>query len=524
MKQKAYKTSSFGFSNFDLLVSTMTIILICLGGEGAKGDDLQVPGLAIARYALPSIEADVQPVNPTGTSVGAKVAELKKALQGVEIKSASLTQSTRELYEKAIAEINKYYTATGEIEAKLQPGTTPANPKLVELRNRALQQLDQIARTIGTMSGLIGGFSEASQQVKALNSNIQTTLQLPGAVDEDHANLLLMSGVLKQLEGVITQILSIINTNTQRQNEWLTAERVRFATLSSAIDKGHLTLPSQGLVIESVFPKPESLPVFPPHEDGHPHHHKHSQKHPSRSLKSTHGAPQPKNILHSEKSALNSEPLSPPTQSSEKAVAQPFEKKELESKPEPLPPLPQPLPPSQAQPQPKPQAQSQSQSQPTPLLEPSSKKASSPPVAPSTHVDQPLPKVTVPTRPKIHPLPEEGTPPLGEEEKTPLLSQDQEKNGAMSSSDAAVIDNRSPLGVLEPNQNARSHKWTLFSSAKRGLRKPTDVIEIISVGDAEKGREVKNLLVEMGINPEQIKVLSTKAEEGQIGKVFIFGK
>ncbi|MBL8675868.1 MAG: hypothetical protein JNJ47_00325, partial [Alphaproteobacteria bacterium] len=301
--------------------------------------------------------------------------------------------------------INRYYTATGEIEAKLQPGTTPANPKLVEIRNRALQQLDQIAHTIGTMNGLIVGFSEASQQVKALSSNIQTTLQLPGAVDEDHANLLLMSGVLKQLEGVITQILSIINTNTQRQNEWLTAERVRFATLSSAIDKGRLTLLSQGLVIESVFPKPESLPVFPPRDEGHPHHHKHSQKHSSHSLKSLHGASQPKNILHSEKPGLNSESLQSSVQPSEKGVAQPLEKKELESETDSLPPLPKSAP--QSQPQPKPQPQ------PTLLLEPSSKKPPSTPVAPNTHENKPLPKVTVPSRPKVQSLPEEGTPPHG---------------------------------------------------------------------------------------------------------------
>lgn len=502
MKQKAYKISFFAFPNFAILSSTMTVALMYLGGESAKGDDLQVPGLAIARYALPSIEADVQPVNPTGTSVGAKVAELKKALQGVEIKSGSLTQSTRELYEKAIAEINKYYTATGEIEAKLQPGTTPANPKLVELRNRALQQLDQIAHTIGTMNSLIVGFSDASQQAKTLSSNIQATLQIPGAVDEDHANLLLMSGELKQLEGVVSQILSIINTNTQRQNEWLTAERVRFATLSSAIDKGRLILPSQGLAIESVFPKPEPLPLFHPHE-GHPHH-KHSQKHSSRSLKSVHGTSQPKNILHSEKSELNAEPLQPSVQPSEKATAQPPEKKESESKADSLLPLPQ--------------------SQPTLLPESSSREAPLPSVAPSAHEDKPLPKVTVPSRPKVQPLPEEGTSSLEEEKKTPPPSQDQERNGAMSSDDAAVINNRSPLGILEPNQNARSQKWTLFSAAKRGLKNPTNIIEIISVGDAERGQDVKNLLVEMGINSEQIKVLSTKGEEGQTGKVFIFGK
>ncbi len=95
--------------------------------------------------------------------------------------------------------------------------------------------------------------------------------------------------------------------------------------------------------------------------------------------------------------------------------------------------------------------------------------------------------------------------------------------------DYATIQNgRSPLGILESNRDLPTQKWYLFSSAKRGAKTPTDVVEIVSVvseaNPAHRGEEVKALLIEMGIKPENIKVVAAKGEEGQIGKIYIFKK
>ncbi|MBY0502090.1 MAG: hypothetical protein K2P93_08855 [Alphaproteobacteria bacterium] len=510
MKQKNYKLTTLSFANNLFFSSTVALALVCFERHEAQGNNAPVPGLAIARYALPTISTHTDPVNPTGTPVGAKVVELKKILQTSEAGSATLTQSTRDLYEKAITEVNQYYLATGEIEAKLQLGSTPANPKLIELRNQALQQLDQIANTIGQMNGLISGFSNTSQQVKVLISQTQATLQVPGAVDEDHAHLLLISSELKQLDGAIAQILNILTTNTQRQSEWLNEERIRFANLSSAIDRGQFKVPAQGLAINTVFPSPELLPDLKSHKKIHNAH-----KHPH-----THSAHESSNLIKAE---LEKEP------SSKKPI----------SKTSPVPLTPAPLASYKMEPQSIEKGKVQPKTNPPSLsstvhdgetspkdkaTKQLSKDSSSPlSLTPRTPDKAPLPKVTLEAHPKIQALPEKANASSEvKEEKQPVLSQKQQDLGATDVSYATAVNNRSPLGLLEPNQDVRSQKWTLFSSAKRGLKRPTDSIDIVSVGDGKKGQDVKNVLIEMGLKPDQIKVISAKAEEGQSGKIFLF--
>jgi hypothetical protein len=86
---------------------------------------------------------------------------------------------------------------------------------------------------------------------------------------------------------------------------------------------------------------------------------------------------------------------------------------------------------------------------------------------------------------------------------------------------------RSPLGIIESNRDLNTQKWYLFSSAKRGIKNQADHVEIISiVGEdgAHRGEDVKNLLISMGIKPENIKVATAKGDESQVGKIYIFGK
>jgi len=87
---------------------------------------------------------------------------------------------------------------------------------------------------------------------------------------------------------------------------------------------------------------------------------------------------------------------------------------------------------------------------------------------------------------------------------------------------------RSPLGIVESNRDLGTQKWYLFSSARRGIKSPNDTVEIVSIINDHKpsnrGEEVKALLIEMGIKPENIKLVVAKGEENQVGKIYIFGK
>jgi hypothetical protein len=480
MKQKKDKLPSKLFLDKAFSWSSLIILsLFCMESEKAYGDTAQVPGLAIARFALPSISANAENINPTGTPVGLKVATLKKNLQTVESTSASLIQSTRELYETVITEVNQYYSAIGEIEAKLQLGTTPANPKLVELRNQALQQLEKLAKIIGMMNSFSTNFTSMSQQVKALLSHTQTAFRLPGAVDEDHAHLLSISGELEQLDRVIGQMSIIITTNTQRQNEWLNVERIRFANLEKSIERGQLEPSPQGLSLKPTFPKPEVLPKQEASKKQHPTH-KHSA--PMKLIDTAQ--------KNEKKAAAKPLPLTP--------SPQPLEKKEKEAKENSTLPLPS-TPVAQAPKSLTPEVQLEEHTEAT--------------------VEKTLPKVNVVPHPQIQ-LTEEKKSVLEESQSSP--SQEKQKMREKTIQYSAAVKGRTPLAVLETSQDAKSQKWYLYSSAKRGIKTPNDVVEIISIGDNGKGEEVKNLLIEMGIKSEQLNLIKTQGEDDHAGKVYIY--
>lgn len=508
MWQKSFNFSSNVFLNKAFFsISAITLLLISLEGNHARGNHKEIPGVSIARFALPSIPANTDVINPTGTPVGAKADEIKKILFDLENSSASMIQSTRDLYEKTIAEVNQYYLVAGEIEARLQLGTTPANPHLIELRNKALQQLDQIAGTIAMMNGLTAEFSRDEQQIKALPSHIDAALRMPGAVDEDHAHLILMSDELARVDAAIARIISIINANTQRQNEWLSTERVRFANLSSAIDRGHHLPLSQSSAPKLSYPKPV-LPEVDSSPKKAPHAHLHKkdvEKQLEKKISSLRSSSKPLSLAPTTVTPQNatkklSPPLKSPTPTTPTITPQDPTKK-----------LPQPLKsPTPTTPTVTPQDPTKKQPQPL--------KATS--ALPDTQAPEKLsPTVAVTPHPKVHPV--------SEEENTPKSPQRRAEPVETISYSSAAKD-RTPLALLEPTQNPKSHKWYLLSSVKRGLKEPSSVVDIITTGGEKKsiqaGEEVKSLLIEMGVRPEQIRLIHTKGNEVQAGQIYIFGR
>ncbi len=573
------------------LASAIGLMLICLEYNQAWADNRDVPGLPIARLALPLISSPTEIGPSTGTAVGEKVVELKNMMQNAGRRASSSIQSIRNQYEKAIIEVNQYHCIVGEIEAKLQLGTTPSNPQLIELRNRALQQLDEISGTISTMDSLASEFSKNSEQVQVLASHVESSLRMPGAVDEDHAHLILMSDELSTMNAAISQSLDILNANTQRQSEWLTLERIHLANLSSAIDRGKIFISPQEEA--SKYPIPLALPEISLSPQKETHSHPSPKRHTQSPLQSkdfpkelsSEFRPQtPIPQIHQEvlqEIAQSSEekttplPLLPISETHQDDMAITYEM----ASPEPLTPIPTPPKmqivneeidqPLQEEAMPSepgailPQIASEEIDQPLqeeampsepeailpqiaseevaqPLQEeamPSEPEAILPQIvneevdqysqepeaivqAPILPQEQPLPLVAVAPHPKVQPLPEEKTTP-------PLHAGSDPSAQPISYSTAAK--GRSHLVLLDPDQEIRNQKWVLISSARRGLRSPSDILEIVNImgenGPSSRGEEVKNLLMEEGhIKDEQLRVINVQGEENQKGQLYIFSE
>ena len=537
------------------LASATGLTLICLGSEQAWGETREAPGLPIARLALPAILSNKNVVSPTGTLVGEKVIELKMMMQDTEGRANSIIESIRDGYENAIIEVNQYHLIVSEIEAKLQLGTTPSNPGLVEMRNHAFQQLDEISDTINMLDSLSAGFSKSSEHVRLLSSQIEDALHMPGAVDEDHANLILMSDELSSVNEVISQSLEILNANTKRQSQWLNAERDHLANISAAIDKGKLNVASQGSVPQ--YPLPVVLPELPPFHTDHPKKKRDISQLKSKKLqdKLTSEAP-PFAPIHQEvlaeiaQSSTKNE-IAPPVSEPQEDIHQEI----LHEPPAPVSYTPtheevtqEVIHETPASVSYRPVPQTHEEVTREVIHEaPSVAPVPAMPVAQNTHVQhkevsqisnvelppspQPsigeaLPLVSVTPHPQVQPLPEEAIA-YSEEETTPQASQKQNKASETLISLSTAAKERPPLVYLEPNQQVWSQKWVLVSSAKRGLKSSPNGLEIVNVvgekGPSNRGEEVKSLLVKMGFMPGQLRVINAKGEENQAGQVYIFG-
>ncbi|MBY0292894.1 MAG: hypothetical protein K2W92_06380 [Alphaproteobacteria bacterium] len=483
-----------------LLLLVMALMIIFLKGTRAVGESKDIPGLPIARLSLPAISASTYVVKPTGTQVGEKATEYQKMIQDIGDQSNTIIRSTRNLYEQAITTVNTYHLIVSKIEAKLQLGTTPSNPQLVALEDKALQRLDQIEGMIAHMDELAIGFFADSQQVETLSFQIEDALHLPGAVDEDHAHLFVMSEELKKVSLAITQVRTILIANATRQKEWLSSERIRFATLSSSISKGK----NQILCLEkaSVYPIPtipsdvRSQAKMPPsfsHSPAQRIHNTQLQK--DEYLKTQF---QESNSLY--RQAKNSQEQSSYTsiESGDERLETQLQESNLLDIPdeEPLELI---------------------SSEPLSLVPPLSQEAKEEnhPVLAESSPPPPLPQIAIPSPPPVQPL--------SEEEPLEEIPQIQTKNSEQLPSYASIENGRFPLAVLEPNQDLRNHKWYIFSSAKRGLKGPQSIVEIVSLDTApQRGEEIKSLLIEMGISPTQIRVINTESPENKTGQVHIF--
>ncbi|RED45042.1 hypothetical protein [Aestuariispira insulae] len=201
----------------------------------------------------PVAETEVQPVatNPvpqartlpdenTGTFVGNKVSnmdgDLAKLQQGVNAIGSRVEQIQRE----AQVGSDQYHSLLGLITARLQRGTTPGNPILVDQWNQAQVQLEQVAETIPRMTKLSNEAAEQAAFGQYLLSAVQATYGLSGAVDADHERLQSLEDRVHQELVQVDRLMTDLSQDINRQNVYVNNERQNMTTLSLAIKNGEL--------------------------------------------------------------------------------------------------------------------------------------------------------------------------------------------------------------------------------------------------------------------------------------------
>ena len=130
--------------------------------------DFQAPGVTDGR--------------DTGTFVGQKVVELRNELKRLQSDVSKNNSELQTVRAKTVADSQRYHQAIASITSRLQVGTTPGNPILVQQFNQALTQLDQIGDDISRMNVVTTQVTADSTLANFLSENTRASLRLSGAV------------------------------------------------------------------------------------------------------------------------------------------------------------------------------------------------------------------------------------------------------------------------------------------------------------------------------------------------------
>jgi hypothetical protein len=189
----------------------------------------------------------IAPGASTGTSVNQTIAGIRASLQEVESRLMGAAQQFGSLRSSSAQQLSAYYQAQAQISAHLQIGTTRGNPELVSQWNAAQAALDQLTANINGLNTLSSQINGEASRTRGLVSQIQSTFDVPGAVDEDHRQLTVLEDEGNQTVVVLDRLGRDVSTDLRRQTASLNNERTRLAQLQGAIKNGDLYASGSGV-------------------------------------------------------------------------------------------------------------------------------------------------------------------------------------------------------------------------------------------------------------------------------------
>jgi hypothetical protein len=180
------------------------------------------------------------PGSPTGTFVGAKVAQLRQDLANLQNAISGHNAGLQQVRNITVQHSQGYHGVVAAINARLQVGTTPGNPVLVQQWNEAQAQLDRLNGDVANMHSLANKTAADSAMVAYLLETTRAAYGLSGAVDEDHRQLAILEDEVNRTVVLIDRLLNELSEDVRRQTEYVARERANLTALSLSIKNGEL--------------------------------------------------------------------------------------------------------------------------------------------------------------------------------------------------------------------------------------------------------------------------------------------
>ena len=176
----------------------------------------------------------------TGTAVGKKAEALREELRQLQASVAQHNAQLQQLRAKMVQDSQGYHGTVAAINARLQVGTTPGNPILVQQLNSARSEIDRLGTDIGEINRLGTMVSEDSTKSGFMSESARAAFRLSGAVDEDHRQLAILEDEINRTVVLIDRLLKEVAEDVRRQTNYVATERSNLNLLSTGVVSGEI--------------------------------------------------------------------------------------------------------------------------------------------------------------------------------------------------------------------------------------------------------------------------------------------
>ncbi len=194
------------------------------------------PSLGTTNFVPPR----VTPGQPTGTFVGQKVVQIRTELSRLQSGVLRQNSNLQNVRSQTIRNSQSYHGTIAAINSRLQVGTTPGNPTLINQWNAAQALLASIDNDVAQLNSLANDVAGVSTLSAYLLETTRAAYGLTGAVDEDHRQLAILEDEVNRTVVLIDRLLNELSEDIGRQTNYLGNERANLTTLSLAIKNGEM--------------------------------------------------------------------------------------------------------------------------------------------------------------------------------------------------------------------------------------------------------------------------------------------
>ena len=210
----------------------------------------------------------VTPGTPTGTEVGRKVNDMREELRQVQGSISTHNSALQQIRAKIIQDSQRYHGTIAAVNSRLQIGTTPGNPILVQQFNSAQTDLEKLHEDVDEMNKLATSVAGTSTKAAFLSESSRATRGISGAVDEDHRQLSVLEDEVDRTVVLIDRIIKEVSTDVRRQTNYIAGEKANLNTVGASIKTGEIYGASLGQIAKDAQDRANPVAAGAAHDPG----------------------------------------------------------------------------------------------------------------------------------------------------------------------------------------------------------------------------------------------------------------